>query len=323
MAAPRSAVAERLVAPVGRLRVVSSDLYAIVDVSTWELTGVEPDGQREHPWLRSPATDLLWLFKPVTVRETGQQGEDWSEKVASEIGVLLEVPCAAVDLATRDGREGCISQNVTPRGWEIQPGGVLLSGLVPEYQGKTKERRGHSLTNVIGALREFTAPPGSSVPPSFSAFDVFTGYLVFDAVIANRDRHDYNWSVLRPPPGEDVPDALCASYDHASSLAFNVTDAERVRRLQQGTVEAWAQRGTAYKFEREADGKSLTLVALARAAMQLCSADVRSHWRDAVSDLSLDRVQEILSAVPGLSDAAASFAIELVTINRRRLLSDN
>lgn len=31
------------------------------------------------------------------------------------------------------------------------------------------------------------------------AFDVFTGYLLLDAWIANTDRHPHNWGVLRTP----------------------------------------------------------------------------------------------------------------------------
>jgi hypothetical protein len=68
-------------------------------------------------------------------------------------------------------------------------------------------------------------------PFDATAFDVFAGYVVLDAWVANRDRHDNNWAVLRPITLSADPLRLCGSYDHASSLGFNVTDEERSVRL--------------------------------------------------------------------------------------------
>lgn len=60
-----------------------------------------------------------------------------------------------------------------------------------------------------------------------TAFEAFTGYLVLDALVANQDRHEENWAVLRPLPGGGEV-TLAGSYDHGSSLAFNLTDARRI-----------------------------------------------------------------------------------------------
>lgn len=195
--------------------------FPIQDVSGWDLMASELDGRNEHPWLREPSTGSAWLYKPTVVHEDRRQGEDWVEKVASEIAQLIRLPAATVDLASREGRDGCVSLDLRPRGWEIQPGAVLLSGLVPGYESKTKTRTGHSLKNIQAVLARYSAPPGLDLPSSFGAFDAFAGYLVFDALIANRDRHDHNWSVLRPPPWAEGKDALCGSYDHASGLGFS------------------------------------------------------------------------------------------------------
>lgn len=126
---------------------------------------------------------------------------------------------------------------------------MLLGGLVDDYN---PEDRGHSAYNVFNvrrALDGFGPPPNSVATAGLDAFDVFVGYLLFDALIANTDRHDRNWAVLVPPPGHDARFALCGSYDHASSLGFNLTDEHRVQMPDREQIEAWARRATARQFE--------------------------------------------------------------------------
>ena len=91
----------------------------------------------------------------------------------------------------------------------------------------------------------------SGVEP-MSAFDCFAGYLLLDALIANRDRHPRNWAVMPAPPGSDAHDMLAPSFDHASGLGFGLTDRERERWLRGRGVRAWAERGDAKSFEHGA-----------------------------------------------------------------------
>jgi hypothetical protein len=175
------------------------------------------------------------------------------------------------------------------------------------------------VVNIRLALQRFAAPPDSNTPEGFAAFDVFTGYLIFDALIANRDRHDRNWAVLLRPPGKPGRDALCGSFDHASSLGFNLSDEERQRRMTDGTVPNWAHRGVARQFEHQRGQRNQTLVDLARSASELCGPDVRKYWLQAVLSVQSDVVGSILARAPGLSDVTRSFTREVIMINRDRL----
>jgi hypothetical protein len=89
-------------------------------------------------------------------------------------------------------------------------------------------------------------------PPAFLGLDaagVFAGYLVLDAWVANQDRHDRNWAVLERA---DAPDArhLAPSFDHTSSLGFNLVDARRKRVLAEpGGIKTWVMKGRASQFE--------------------------------------------------------------------------
>ncbi len=97
-------------------------------------------GRNAKVWVREPggARDRQgdWLFKPVVMpNSTGHlQGEDRAEKVVSELGVLLRIPCAPVELAVRDGWRGSISRNVVPPGRSLVLGSVLLGSVISDYR---------------------------------------------------------------------------------------------------------------------------------------------------------------------------------------------
>jgi hypothetical protein len=201
-----------------------------------------------------------------------------------------------------------------------EPGQALLAEVVEGYNPGDPEHRGHNVANIRQALERFTTPPASPTPEGFEAFDVFAGYLVFDALIANGDRHDRNWAVLIRPPGISGPDALCGSYDHASSLGFNLSDEERIRRLSEGRVESWARRGAARQFEHRRGERRQSLVERACSAAAQCSARVQQYWLDAVLSVESGVVVALLDAAPGLSETTRQFTKEVIMINRGRLL---
>lgn len=175
--------------------------FEVWDASDWEVFSDETEGAEEKWWLISPADGRLWLFKPPVDKFGFRQGEDWAERVSTELARAIRVPCADVELGHRDGRRGSMSRRLQPRGWDIQPGKLLLAEFDPGYVSQAKGRPGHSLERIAAALTGARVAPPLDGPDGFSAFDVFAGYMVLDALIANRDRHDDNWSVLVPPPG--------------------------------------------------------------------------------------------------------------------------
>jgi len=290
----------------------------VVDVSDWEVLELEATGRNSHPWLREANADQAWLFKPVVVKNEHRQGEDWSEYLASRVAGELGVPCAQIRLARRGDLEGCISRDLKPRRWQQQTGAVLLSGVIADYVSQDVRRRGHNLENIRTALTGVGAPPGMEGPP-LDAFDVFTGFLILDAVIANQDRHDENWAVLRPP-GATGSDVLCGSYDHSSSLGFNLRDEERRTRLVAGTVDQWVRRGRATRFDWGTSEQPPTLVELAVAGLSQCSPVARSHWSMAIERLTASGIAMEGAQIPTMSEVAATFAVEIIERNRRRLL---
>jgi hypothetical protein len=305
-------------ADIGRMSDVSEP-WPIVDVSAWRIAGEETQGLQPHQWLSHESRKRTWLFKPLRPERNRPLGEHVAERLASEFARVMGIPSARVDLADRGGVLGCIVEDVRWSKGSLQPGRVLMPEVVADYDPEDPERRGHNVMNIRLALERFAAPPGSYTPEGFAAFDVFTGYLIFDALIANGDRHDRNWAVLLRPPGEPGADALCGSFDHASSLGFNLSDEERQRRMTDGTVATWARRGSARQFEHRRGQLRQSLVDLARSASELCGPSVRKYWLQAVTSVQSDVVGSILAMAPGLSEITRSFTREVIMINRDRL----
>ncbi len=294
--------------------------FPIIDATAWEITNVETSGAEAKFWLEQPGTSQRWLFKSVTIKNGHIHGEDWAEKAASHLAGLIGIPCAKIELAVRDGLVGLISANLRPDEYQMQPGQVVLeTAHSPGYMhhSKGKLHPGHSLENICDVLSGAMPPPGCELPFEASAFDVFAGYVVFDAWIANQDRHDNNWSVLSPITAAAGPTRLSGSYDHASSLAFNEQDVRREALL--GTpdgVVRWCARGRANRFEGRPG-----LATAAATALHLASREARAYWPDQLRRVSDDDVRHLLARVPRMSDPARMFAARLLEVNRMGVLN--
>lgn len=291
--------------------------FPVLDADDWPLDSTESSGGDEKQWVEGN-DGSLWLFKPRTEQASWFQGEDWAEKITSELAVLLGVPAAQVELAVRGGRRGSLSLRLRPGGWELQHGALLLGELLPGYEPRSKARSGHNLANIERVLADVRPP---AVLPQMSAFEVFAGYLVLDALVANHDRHEENWAVLRPLPGGGEV-TLAGSYDHGSALAFNLTDAKRTLGLDRDGVPTFCGRAMAHRFDRHSDGQ-LTLVELAHRAWTLCSTSARSHWLTSVEAVTETALASAVDRIPELSDPVRKFTHVLLTTNRRRLLDEH
>jgi hypothetical protein len=308
---------------------------ARIDVAQWEFVRTEQQGSHESAWIIEPETKERWLRKFTVVPANGiEQGEDWAEVTSTAVARQLGVPCAETRLCVDKGRRGSISKNVRPQGFDLWEGTLILQrspdvlGYFPHAEGTPAldparlevRRPGHNLYNIKIALRDVEPPMGFEGPGACDAFDVFAGYLVLDALIANRDRHEQNWGVLTPQLASP-PERLCPSYDHAGSLGYNLLDARRIEMLNDpARLGAWAEKGTAYRFEHV--GQPATLAEHAAKALGMCSRDGFDWWADRLRSLSLRVIAEGLrgGAVDGMSHPASMFAAEILELNHRRMI---
>ena len=291
--------------------------YKVWDISAWPVMSQEARGLDPKDWVvppdqvTQPGQAHWWLFKPI--KPAGyRRYDDWSEKMAAELAVLLDLPAARVELARGTLDEGIISGNVTPDGWSMESGDTMLS----EFEGyvscagddRPTNRTGHNLANIDEVLRGCVGPPGSPCE-DWTAMEVFAGYLVFDAWIANTDRHAINWGVVTCE--EDGRQALAASFDHGSALASGTQDP----RLESTTADAYASRGFAGRFE---DGAKLPLVELALEAVRLAGGRA-TLWLDRLVAVDASAFEGVVGAIPEMSEVRRTFLCTLLETNRRRL----
>jgi len=300
--------------------------YDVVDVSGWRSLGPEQLGSKPGKVWLVDDVDVDWLFKPAIVKDGKVYGDDWSERIASQVAMLLGTPSARVELALRGGTPGIISQSVT-RGArdgaepaELSLGNEVLGGLDPDYPMDQRHAvPAYTVDRVLGALESLGVTPPDLAQHAMTAVDIFAGYLVLDALIANTDRHHENWGVLRQVTGVRTT-SLAPSFDHASSLGFQLSDEDRQERQSTRDtghdVAHYAGRGKS----RHMPGSPQLLDVAVDA---LCWHDRSPNvWADRLRQVTDEALDGAVESVPKgrMSHPARRFAAALMIENRRRLL---
>lgn len=137
-------------------------------------------GTKEKYWLRIEGQRyLLKIGRPGT-------GENWAEKIASELADLLGLPHAYYDLAIWKGCRGVLSPLVVPETGRLIMGNELLAVIHTGYPKLEVRRvRDHTLNRIHALLRNDVIghPPDWTSPSDkiANAYDLFLGYLLLDA----------------------------------------------------------------------------------------------------------------------------------------------
>jgi hypothetical protein len=307
-----------------------NDFFQVIDVSDWKAAGDEQLGSKRKQWLRDPRPlggGRRWLFK---YRQRPTTGDDWAEKIVGAIAEDLGIPHATVELAVRDGEYGVLSLDLTVdhEAGELVLGNDLLFERDPTYPRRKRARSTskYSLDAVIRVLEQaFIRPAPLVMPPPGveSAVDVFVGYLMLDALVANLDRNHQNWGVLQRQESAEVRFAeLSPTFDHASSLARGTLDDERTRRLETRdagfSVDAYCARAISlFVTDPAPDRRLTTFEAFQHAGRGRPQA--RDAWRERLEVVGVGRLSSRVASVPDdrMSPIAKRFATRMLECNFR------
>lgn len=173
-------------------------MFPVIEVPD-ESDAIEQLGTKPKIWFRANDNKRC-LFKYIDREDGCATGEDWSEKVSSELCDLLGLPHACYDFGIWRGHKGVVCPTFVPKSGHLIHGNELL---VHVDKGYPKDRfynvKEHTLRRVIFIVRleAIKAPIGwKSFADVTSSLDVFIGYLMLDAWIANQDRHHENWGLI-------------------------------------------------------------------------------------------------------------------------------
>jgi len=311
---------------------VISNIFPIRDISELVPNRIEYMGTKEKYWFSRTEKHWYWdcegqrfLFK------AGREGtgDNWAEKVASELCELLGLPHAEYDLAVYQGLKGVITPSFVPEGGaRLETGNEILAQYISGYEKTRRFRQSKHTLKVVLTLISKEAP---ELPIGWSgsdginmAVDLFVGYLMLDAWIANQDRHHENWGLVVVPETRSIH--LAPTFDHASSLGRNENDSNREQRLNTkdigSNMDAYVKRARSAFYSTASDTKPLsTLEAFVEAATR--RRDAARFWLSKLEGISLSDPRSIIDRVPKeeMSNIAKEFSQRIIELNRQRLLA--
>lgn len=190
-------------------------LFQVKNYSGWsDYEGSsEGSGRSEKKWLISPSGEI-GLFKFPKSELTY---EHVSEHMAHQIGEIVNVPTAVVELGKYNGRMGSMSYLIRKSDEILIEGAQFILGMHPNYDlDKMQDldtQRYYSIDHIFEITENTTIR------------NFWIEMMLFDFLIGNSDRHQNNWAFLLSTNNKTRPEIrFCPLYDNGSSLCCYVND---------------------------------------------------------------------------------------------------
>lgn len=291
--------------------------FTIISIDPGEVVGEEQLGSKEKFWFRRGGQ--LWLFKEARVIHSEgavlPAGEDWAEKIASEVAKVLGISVATVELAEFEGRRGCASLNFTTQAKQLEHGNEVMAGLLDGYDPELRYRQtSHTVDNIVTAVSKMFP----SRREHLHVLQQLASYLVLDALVGNTDRHHENWGFLWQVQVDidEVTEAgriskeyeVAPTFDLGSSLGRELLDAKRLQHLENKTVENYLRKARGGIFMPGAKRGASPLALVESTAREY--PDYFRPTLDRLRNTPLGHIVAIVDRVPGerMTPTARDFA---------------
>ena len=224
------------------------DMFDVLNFDAWEIFdgASEGSGRSEKIWLISNQGEIgLFKYPKIDPQDNKETTEYISEHLAHQLGNIINVPTAKVDIGIRGGRIGSMSYLVREEGEELVEGIHFISGKYPNYNAETlqdeKSGKYYCLEHIFKAV------------PSIIPSRVWIQMMLFDFLIGNTDRHQSNCALLlafKTDPVLNIQVRQCPLYDNGSSLCCYANEKQ---------VEEYLGKD-ANRFKALTDSKSRSLI---------------------------------------------------------------
>lgn len=179
----------------------------------------EPVGRQPKYWFKSYGS--RYLFKFATLKSDGTPVyNDVSECIASDIGRMIGVPVAEYYLCQNNGKFGVITKDFLnndtdgPKKEEFFDGVYLISQIDPGFKNTSlinpKTKQYYTVDLVLRSVEKYGLEK-----------DVLC-MLIFDALVANRDRNPSNYGIIVNHETGNI--RFAPLYDNCTSLGISMVD---------------------------------------------------------------------------------------------------
>lgn len=262
-------------------------------------------GAVEKYWIEVPEIGrcLLKLEEPTT-------NGAWVEKITSEVAKVIGIPTATYELVRlSDGRKGILSPNYLSRNCDEITGKQCLEDClgVGNYR--------YSVETVIDTIDslDLVLPKFTPLPLQIqSSSDLFVGYLLFDYLVDNFDRHYENWGIeIDNVSGQKQ---LLPNYDNGLGLGFLMFEEEAA---QVDPASYVLNQASAFQ---KSQGRSLPMVELLAEVITL-KPEAAQAWSERIRAIEPEFIIELFQRIPAgwVSESAQGFAVELIEFNREQI----
>ena len=289
---------------------------------------IENRGARRKFWVTLDNDNTEWLLKfprPNT-------GEHWAEKVAAEIGQLFGINTARVELARAGGELATVCRKfiADESGSESDSdsfsnnlhGSEFLDRAIWEYNPNIVwGNRAHNVISIFNAIESQRTT--NETTRREQVLTDLASYALLDGLIGNTDRHHDNWMVLHGVSLGKIWMRAAPSFDHASSLGRELTDAHRQRILSNNGILNYLKNGRGGVF---LNGKSRRAPSPLHLAQLLCRWQpvLAKDWISRLNAVTASDVQSVINRIPSefMSSPAKEFAYQVVVSSKAELLGN-
>lgn len=286
-----------------------------IDVDSYDTT-VEQQGTKSKFWFDQ--NQQLFKFGKI-------HGENWAELIACQIAERLQLPHASYEPAyirqNDVDRYGTVSRNILAKLDErLVNANEFFSITSHNYdQYKSYHQREYTLSKSIALFRHPHLKHLIKASSDYDPIQQFVGYLLFDVLIANTDRHHENWGFISRHDGL----YLAPTFDHGSSLACRILPEERATRLRTKdkgyNLEAYAAKAKSAFYSK--DGTIIKSHAIADTCLSHLH-EFSAFWIEKIANISRGEIESIVDAMPNdwMTELEKTFTIAFLINNQNVLM---
>ncbi|WP_054696371.1 HipA domain-containing protein [Syntrophomonas palmitatica] len=252
---------------------------------------VQASGTRQKKWMENPDTGEQVLVKWPNYGS----GEVYTEKICSELGRLCNIPIMRVDIGCCGEVPVILAYNFLLPGEELIEGGDFFE----DYQADSGKP---------SLPPEYTFQRIRTIVEPYGLLPDLLNMMVFDALVANSDRHQDNWGLCF----KETQVRFAPLYDHGSSLDWNSNE-DKVRKRMLDNRMYWGFINQGKSMIQLEAGHKINHCNLMTGIAAQTSVELRNSIRK-ISALNEGSISSIIQGIPSviMSDIRKEFVIRLL-----------